>query len=77
MGTLLLAAVLVLLNAVVLAQARNRPDVPLSQLVAQLLLVWLLPVVGALSCLLFVVKTHAGDPDPDPEIGRASCRERV
>jgi len=66
---LLLAAMLVLLNAAASLQVWNRPDVPPPQRVAQLLLVWLLPVVGALLCLVFVAMTRAGDgggSDPGP-----------
>lgn len=58
MVILLLAVGLLLLNAVASVRVWHRPQVPQQQRAAQLLVVWLLPVVGALLCMLFVAMTR-------------------
>lgn len=60
---LLLGLCLLLFNLVASVLVWKRHEVPAQQRVAQLLMVWLLPVVGGLLCIVFVAMTRATHED--------------
>jgi hypothetical protein len=58
---MLFLLMVVLVNAAASMYLWKRKETPVAQRQLQLLLVWALPVVGALLCVIVVSMTHASD----------------